>query len=105
MRPAQTYEELRELIPVKKIRERVEKFEADHPGAQGLAPMTRAEAVELLEDLFDLATQRALTDAEAVKAGQLLAIFEMASRAEMLELKGRYFVISERQVLEQCQEE
>ncbi len=94
-RRAWTRDELRALIPP--IEARPDEAEAAFaPGAvRPLPPMTVAEARDHLLNLVQAAGSRCLTAAEEFLAGQLLACYGMAVRAETLGRPGRYIVIGE----------
>ena len=93
-----TREELRAMLP--RVEEKLDEAEACFaPGAvRPLSPMTVSEARELILSQIHLSTSRILTAEESHLAGELLAVFEMAVRAEMLGKRGRYFVVSEDQI-------
>jgi hypothetical protein len=97
-----TREEMRAMIPpiearVDELKARLDEAAADFaPGAvRPLPPMTVAEARDYLINLVQAAGSRCLTAEEEFLAGQLLACYEMAVRAETLGRPGRYIVIGE----------
>lgn len=90
-----TYEDLRAMVP--KIEARLESFgaqtEAEGFTAQGLAPMTPDEALELLADLGQVARDRPWTAQELFHFEQLLSVYRMAVQAFTLGYKGRWFTM------------
>jgi len=91
-----THEELEEIKS--RLKERIDRTEAEHPNIRGLPPMALDEAKDLLLALASTAMERVLTEDEAFLHGQLVAAFGMAVRAETLGHRGRYYVISEQDI-------
>lgn len=97
-----THEELQAMLP--KVEAQLEQAEAEakEEGAilKPLPPMTVEECKEYFWRLMDSAAERPLTLDECGLHGQLLAQYEQAVMARFLGKKGRYYVISEDNVLE-----
>jgi hypothetical protein len=92
-----TKAELDKLIPI--ARAKLDRMVEEAPFTlKPLDPMTVEECEEYFRRLMDLATERLLTPQECCIHGQLLAVYKMACRAELLKLKGRYYVISEKEM-------
>jgi hypothetical protein len=97
-RRAWTRDELRAMIPP--IEALLDEAEAAFaPGAvRPLPPMTVWEARDYMLNLVQAAGSRCLTAEEEFLAGQLLACYGMAVRAETLGWCGRYIVIGEDEI-------
>lgn len=97
-----THNELQSMIP--KIEARLEEAEAEakEEGTtlKPLPPLTEQECLEYFWRLMDSASQRPLTLEECGLHGQLLSQFQQSVMARCLGKKGRYYVISEDNVLE-----
>ena len=100
-RPPYTRAQLDVMIPKVKAQLAADEAAAIEDGIgeiNGMPPMTKDEALDYLARLMDAGQERLLTRHECFMHGQLMAVFEMAIRAEMLGKKGRYLVVSEEQV-------
>ena len=91
-----TRDEIAVLIP--KLKKSIEITEAEDEDIRPLPPMDIEECKELFFRMIDNATNRPLTNAEHCLCGQILANFQHAVRAETLNKKGRYFVLSEDEI-------
>jgi hypothetical protein len=91
-----THEQIQQLVP--KLEESLRQQEAENPNIRPLPPMAFDECLDLFFRLIDTATNRALTLDEAGFMGQLLHAFQSAVRAETLGYKGRFMVITEKDV-------
>lgn len=97
MRDMLSQEEVDQLLP--RLAAAIERVEADDPTARALPPMTVGECLERFYGLMDTAATRPLTLEECRLHGQLLSVYMQAVRAEVLGRKGRYFVMSEEDLL------
>jgi len=89
-----TLEQLRQLVPI--VDRRLLSIEQQHPNIRPLPALTSDEALNMIFDVLECATQRFLTDDEVFLAGQLLNQLQQSIRGELLTgTPGRYYVISE----------
>jgi len=97
-----THEELQAMIP--KIEDRLDEAEAkakeEGCTLKPLPSLTEEECKDYLFRLLDAASARTLTLDECYLHGQILAQFEQAVIARCLGKKGRYYVISEDNIME-----
>lgn len=97
-----THEELQAMLP--RVEAQLEKAEeeakAEGATLKPLPPLTEEECKQYFWRLMDSAADRPLTLDECGLHGQLLAQYEQAVMARCLGKKGRYYVISEDNVLE-----
>ncbi len=82
----------------------LEQYEAEEPSARPLPPLAEEECRDLLNSMVRVAEQRALRQDESFLFGQLLAQYRMAIEARMLGKHGRYYVISEADILRNLKE-
>lgn len=73
--------------------------EAEYSNARPIPALSEDESREQIDALLDIAAERALTNDECFLFGQLLAQYRMSIEARMLGRKGRYYVLSEEDVL------
>lgn len=97
-----TREELNELIVnIEKAADKIEDEEAEFGNdIKPVPPLTKQEALDYLNSIIDIGSNRILTRQECFIHGQLLAQFEQSIIAEHLGKKGRYYVIPEEKVME-----
>jgi hypothetical protein len=93
-----TRAELKAMLP--SIEARIAEYQAERPNARPLPPMSVEECQDMFCALLDIATTRPLTEDECFLHGQIEAVYRMAVRAEALGYEGRYFVISEQDILD-----
>jgi len=92
-----TRAELEAILP--RIERQIAETEEQWPAVRPLPPMTPDECRAYLNRLMELAKLRPLTGYECFLHGQLQAAFEHAIRAETLGYRGRYFVLSEADIM------
>jgi hypothetical protein len=97
MRSPYTRQQLDEALP--RIESRLRATEAIFRDARPLPAMTIEECHDLFCRLMDHAQRRPLSDAECFIHGQLISVFKQAVTAETLGRPGRYFCVSEDDVV------
>lgn len=97
MRAPYTLDELWALLPAihAHLAQDLADVEVENPNARPLPIMSREECEEAFNRLMQLASERALTNAECFLQGQLLANYRLVVRSETLGYKGRYWTLSE----------
>lgn len=88
-----THEEIQEFLP--KLESELAQKESENPNIKPLPPMTLDECKTYLFRFIGLASERPLSGDEAFFLGQLISVFQSSVRAETLEYKGRFFVLTE----------
>lgn len=93
-----TRDELNVLIP--KLDQHLQDMEDAEPfDVQPIGCLTLEECHEYFGRLLDAAAVGPLSRQQCFLHGQLLCVFKNACRAEMLKKPGRYFVVSEEDLL------
>jgi hypothetical protein len=93
-----TRAELNQLLP--KIEASIAEIAAtQEEPVKGLPPLTSQECLDLFFRILDIAATRPLTQRECFIHGQLLAQYKGAIIAETLGKPGRYYVVSEEEVI------
>jgi hypothetical protein len=94
-----TLAELQAMTPV--IERRLQQVEAESGFVvKPLPPMTTQECLDHFGRLLDAAIARRLTDQERFVFEELLSVYRMAIRADVMGYKGRFFVLSEDDIRE-----
>lgn len=97
VRTAYTRDQLDNVL--QKTKTEMEAFESEFPTVRPLPAMTAEECEDMFDRLMDQAEQRPLTREECFLHGQIVTCFLHAVRAETLGKPGRYFCVSEDDVV------
>lgn len=96
-----SHEELQEMIPAMKsqLDAEMSEVEAQEPGIKPLPPLATEECLDYFCRLLDVASERPLTREECFIHGQLLSQYAQAVIAEKMGKKGRFYVVSEEDIM------